>query len=73
MEVDSAAFTLDGIEAKATFADNRGDLVAKFVVGDVRAIVKPGTAELTLYGTTKDGVSFFGTDEVRVIDVSGKP
>jgi len=70
--VDTATVKLDGIDVKTTFADNRGELVAKFLVGDVRGIVAPGTAELTLCGTTKDGVPFSGTDEVRVIDVSGK-
>ena len=35
-DVVGASVTLDGIPVKATFADNRGDLVAKFLVGDVR-------------------------------------
>ena len=71
-DVVGASVTLDGIPVKATFADNRGDLVAKFLVGDVRGIVKPGTAELTLCGTTRDGDTFSGTDTVKVITVSGQ-
>lgn len=71
-DVVGASVTLDGIPVKATFADNRGDLVAKFLVGDVRDIVQPGTAELTLCGTTRDGGTFSGTDMVKVIDVKGK-
>jgi len=73
--VDTASVMLDGIPVKTTFADNRGELVAKFLVGDVRDIVKPDTTpELTLSGTTDDGGgTFSGADMVRVIDVSGKP
>lgn len=71
-DVVGASVTLEGIPVKATFADNRGDLVAKFLVGDVRGIVTPGTAELTLCGTTRDGGTFAGTDMVKVINVSGK-
>ena len=71
-DVEAATVTLNGIPVKATFADNRGDLVAKFLVGDVRGIVTPGTAELTLSGTTRDGGTFSGTDSVKVISVRGK-
>ena len=71
-DVVGASVTLDDIPVKATFADNRGDLVAKFLVGDVRGIVTPGTAELTLSGTTRDGGTFSGTDSVKVISVRGK-
>ncbi len=70
--VDGAMVTLDGIAVKATFADNRGDLVAKFVVGDVKKILKVGTAQLTLSGVTKVGATFSGTDTIKVINVSGK-
>ena len=71
-DVVGATVTLDGIPVKATFADNRGDLVAKFAVGDVRGIVKPGMAQLTLSGTTRDGDTFSGTDTVRVIGIQAK-
>ena len=71
-DVQAASVTLNGIPVKATFADSRGELVAKFLVGDVRGIVQPGTAELTLSGTTRDGDTFSGTDMVKVISVSGK-
>jgi hypothetical protein len=71
-DVVGATVTLDGIPVKATFADNRGDLVAKFAVGDVRGIVKPGMAQLTLSGTTRDGGTFSGTDTVRVIGIQAK-
>lgn len=71
-QVASASVTLDGIPVKVTFADNRGDLVAKFAVGDVRGIVQPGPAELTLSGLTRDGGTFAGTDMVKVISVQAK-
>ena len=71
-DVEAASVTLNGIPVKATFADNRGDLVAKFSVVDVRGIVEPGMAQLTLSGTTRDGDTFSGTDAVRVISVQAK-
>jgi len=71
-DVVGATVTLDGIPVKATFADNRGDLVAKFAVGDVRGIVKPGSVTLRLVGTTRDGGTFSGTDMVKVISVQAK-
>ena len=71
-DVVGATVTLNGITVKSTFADNRGDLVAKFAVGDVRGIVEPGTAQLTLSGTTRDGDTFSGTDMVKVISVQAK-
>ncbi len=70
--VVAATVTLEGIDVKATFADNRGDLVAKFAVADVKEILKVGTAQLTLSGVTKVGATFSGTDAVKVINVSGK-
>ena len=63
--------TLNGIVVELTKADNRGDLVAKFCVDDVKDIVEPGTAELTLHGVTDTGVEFTGKDTIKVIKVSG--
>ena len=72
--VDGASVTLNDIPVKATFADNRGDLVAKFVVGAVIDILvdKDGkiidaNPELELCGVLKDGTSFSGSDTIRVI------
>jgi hypothetical protein len=64
--VDSATVTLNGIPVKATFADNRGDLVAKFISGDVKDIVSPPAATLTLSGTQKDGEPFSITAVISV-------
>lgn len=74
-EVVSRSVTLstlnDSISATATFPDDRGDLVAKFSVEDVRRIVELGMVRLTLAGDTRDG-TFSGTDMVRVIDTGAK-
>ena len=69
--VAGASVKLNGIDVTATFADSRGELVAKFCVDAVKEILEPGTAELTLSGVTKDGISFSGTDTIKVIKVSG--
>jgi len=51
-------------------SDDRGYFVAKFDVSDVKGIVAPGTAVLTLTGVTKDGTYFSGTGTIRVVDIS---
>jgi hypothetical protein len=58
--------TLNGVEAYATFADNHGDLVAKFTRTDLADLLAPPTTSLTLVGSTVGGVAFAGTDSVRV-------
>lgn len=71
---DVATYTvkLADIEALFTFADARGDLVAKFeldwVVDEVQDMLEVGWAVLTLEGETKDGEAFSGQDTVRVIE-----
>lgn len=70
--VIGATVTLNGIEVSFTKADNQGDFVAKFSIDQVKDIVEPGTAVLTLSGYTSDGSSFSGTSTVRVVDISGK-
>lgn len=74
--VVDASLHLNGVEVWYTKADSRGDLVAKFDVDAVKAIVSRPSAELTLSGVveTAEGVliPFSGTDTVRVIDQEGK-
>ena len=70
--VVGVSVTLDGIPVQVTKADARGELVAKFALDDVKAILDVGTVTLVLDGTTTDGGSFTGSDAIRVIDVSGK-
>lgn len=65
-EVDAASLTLNGVAINWSKSDNRGNFVAKFVSGDVKEILQPGTALLTLSGTTKSGESFEGSDVVTV-------
>jgi hypothetical protein len=71
VDVQTATVTLDGIEAVSTFADDRGDLVAKFDLDTVKSKLLPGTATLVLSGMTKEGKSFSGTDSIKVIKVKG--
>jgi len=71
--VGDATVTLNGVDVHATFADNRGDLVAKFCLDEVKEILEPDAENtLTLLGETEDGGSFSGTDAIRVIDRNGR-
>ncbi len=70
--VDGVSVTLDGLPVKVVKADSLGDLVAKFALDEVKAILPLGSVELTLSGTTKDGIPFIGREIVLVIKVSGK-
>jgi len=51
------------IPAAWTFADDRGDLVAKFSIEDVETIVEEGEVILTLYVDGKE----IGSDTIQVI------
>lgn len=56
-------------------ADDRGDFVAKFVMDEVVAglDLNPDLVNnLTLVGSTIEGVEFAGSDGVKVIDRSGR-
>lgn len=64
--VDGSSVKLDGIAATATFADDCGDLVAKFKETEVKAGLSLGRVTLTLTGLTTDGTPFRGSDVVRV-------
>lgn len=70
--VASASVTLNGIPVNTTFADNCGDLVAKFQINRVKEVLTPGDVELTLEGDTIWGGSFSGTGTITVIDVKQK-
>ena len=54
---------LGTIEAVYTFADDRGDLVAKFSLEDVASIVKKGEITLTLLVNNEE----IGSDTIQVI------
>lgn len=65
--VDTGTVALNGLAAAATFADDRGNLVAKFSLAAIRGMVAPPEAELILTGMTEDGASFSGIDTVKVL------
>lgn len=65
--VVAGSLTLNGIPADATWADNRGNAVARFNEKAVESIVAPPSAVLTLSGMYTSGGSFSGSDTVRVI------
>jgi hypothetical protein len=58
---------LDGIPAMYIYSDARGDLVGKFPYDDIKELVGPGTATLSLTATAKDGTVYYGSDDVRVV------
>ncbi len=70
--VETGTVALNGIPAASTFADDCGELVAKFALEDICAIVAPPEATLTLTGMTTAGESFEGVDTVRVSEKGGR-
>lgn len=64
--VDTVSLTLNGIPATFTKADACGDLVVKFSRADVKGIVEPGLATLTLEGDLKIGLPFEASDTILV-------
>lgn len=65
-EVIADTVRLNGIRARSVFADSCGDLVAKFDIGLVKAIVEPPSATLTLTAELTSGGELTGTDTVPV-------
>jgi hypothetical protein len=70
--VEPETVALNGVPAALTFADDCGDLVAKFELEDICAIVAPPEATLTLTGVTTGGEIFEGIDTVRVMEKGGQ-
>ena len=64
--VDTTSLELDGVPVRYTKADSRGELVAKFLVADVEAILVSGEMTLTLAGSYKDGTEFSVSDTITV-------
>ena len=64
--VNTVSLTLNGISANFSKADSCGDLVVKFGRADVKDIVEPGIATLTLSGELKDGSPFEASDTITV-------
>jgi hypothetical protein len=64
--VDTVSLQLNGIPAVFSKADTCGDLVVKFDRDDVKDIVQPPSATLTLSGALKDGSCFEVSDIITV-------
>ena len=69
---DAAIVKLNGIPATSCFADDCGNLVAKFDADVIKENLTVGEVTLTLTGTTISGEAFSGSDTVKVISVKGK-
>lgn len=54
------------IDSAFAFADDRGDLVAKFEAAKVKSMLTLGEATFILTGSRTDGTSFRGEDTVSV-------
>jgi len=73
--VVGASVTLNNLPISWWKADNQGNFVAKFVMGEVKALADtgdlqvPGENEITLVGTTTDGATFTGTQTITVINI----
>lgn len=72
--VEAYTLELNGIEISSWKADNQGNFVAKFLMDEVKALdLELGDYnEFELEGKTRDGVEFFGTQEILIIDVVPK-
>jgi len=69
--VAGSTVSLNGIEISWWKSDDRGYFVAKFLTSDVKnlpGLVIGGYNTLTLNGVTKEGVSFTGSEEIKVIN-----
>ena len=64
--VECDSLLLEGIVPALTKADSRGELVAKFYSDEVKAVVEPGYATLTLTGVLADGTPFAASDTIEV-------
>jgi hypothetical protein len=64
--VDTSSLMINGLAVSWWKADAKGNLVAKFDINDVKAMVEPGEAFFEMTGVTTAGVSFSGTDTVPV-------
>ena len=67
-DVAASTVELEGIPASSTFADDCGDLVAKFVRDEICAIVAPPEATLTLTAEMADGEFISGSDTIVVFE-----
>ncbi len=69
VNVSTLELTVDGegpLKPSATFADDRGNLVAKFNMNDVKSLVSVGRVAFTMTGDYFAGGDFTATDVIRV-------
>jgi hypothetical protein len=66
--VDRSTLELNGIAVAWTKADSRGNLVAKFDMDAVKAIVEPGEATMTLTGELLSGEPIDASDTITVME-----
>lgn len=66
-DVDKSSVTLSGVAAESTKADLCGCLVAYFDEDAIKALVAPPSVVLTLTGSKSDGMTFSGSDTVKVV------
>lgn len=64
--VATSTLALNGLPVVSAYADSLGHLVATFNEADVKTMVSPPSATLTLTGSELDGTSFAGSDVVAV-------
>jgi hypothetical protein len=64
---DGISVSLEGIPASYIYSDARGDLVAKFPFDKVVELCEVGTATLRLSAMDRNGITYTGSDVVRVI------
>jgi len=70
--VNPLSLELNGVPAIGAYADALGQLVAVFAEEEIKSIVAPPFAELTLTGEYVTGEPFAGSDDVGVTEFSGK-
>lgn len=73
-QVAGATVALNGVGISWWKSDNQGNFVAKFVMGEVKALYENGTLidginTLTLIGQTTEGIDFEGWADIMVINV----
>jgi hypothetical protein len=70
--VAASTLELNGVAATNVSADSLGHVVAVFPEPEIKALVSPPSAILTLTGCYAGGGAFSGNDSVMVADHQGK-
>ncbi len=68
--VDGWSVALNGLGIQSWKADNQGNFVAKFNLGDVKEMLKSEVGKevvATLTGVSKNGEEFEGSDTIKII------